>query len=145
MPQQNCLVSTSIDKTVREFDLRVPVSLVAEHSEHKRSVLALACSDTCVYTGGEDKKVCVWDRRSQNILQTVKVRPPCGALSLSHTHTHTHGTAQLAAVVSDLHCGYGKLSCSGQKKVTIFNCTHGTLAKLSVSSTLLYIKSQILL
>ena len=38
-------------------------------------------------------------------------------------NTHTQSTAQLAAVLSDLHCGYG---CSDQIKVTILNYSHGT-------------------
>lgn len=72
-PQPSCLVTSSYDKKVREFDLRVPVSLVADHQEHKKPVLAVASSEHYVYSGGEDKSVCVWDRRGRGILQTVKV------------------------------------------------------------------------
>ena len=72
-PQPNTLVTSSYDKSVREFDLRVPVSLVADHREHKKAVLTLACSEDYVYSGGEDKAVCVWDRRGRGVLQTVKV------------------------------------------------------------------------
>lgn len=73
-PQPSCLVSTSYDKTVREFDLRVPISLVADHQEHKKPVLALATTENYVYSAGEDRTVCMWDRRSRNILQSQKVR-----------------------------------------------------------------------
>lgn len=72
-PQPSCLVTSSYDKKVREFDFRVPVSLVADHQEHKKPVLAVASSEHYVYSGGEDKTVCVWDRRGRGILQTVKV------------------------------------------------------------------------
>jgi hypothetical protein len=109
LPEPNTLVSTTYDKRVKEFDLRMPPSLVAEHTEHRAPVLALACSDSYVYTGGEDKCVCVWDRRSHQVLQTVK----------------------LPRLVSGLHCSYGKLSCSGQKRITIFDISQGTLTKLS--------------
>ena len=72
-PQPSCLVTSCYDKRVREFDLRVPVSLVADHQEHKKPVLALASSEYYVYSGGEDKTVCVWDRRARSLLQTLKV------------------------------------------------------------------------
>ena len=42
---------------------------------------------------------------------------------------------QLPRLVSGLHCGYGKLSCSGQKRITIFDISQGTLTKLSVNYT----------
>ena len=76
-PQPSCLVTGCNDKKVREFDLRVPVSLVADHQEHKKPVLSLASSEDYVYSGGEDKTVCVWDRRGRGVPQTVKV---------GHTH-----------------------------------------------------------
>ena len=49
------------------------MSLVAEHTEHRGPVIALASAGPYVYTGGEDRVVRVWDRRSHQILQTVKV------------------------------------------------------------------------
>ena len=92
IPQPNSLVTCNVDKHVREFDLRTPVSLVAEHCVHRRSVLALACSEQCVYSGGEEGSVCVWDRRSRQVLQTLKVSSSytiyqlCNiALTLYHT------------------------------------------------------------
>ena len=72
-PQPSCLATTSYDKKVREFDLRLPVSLLASHQEHRKPVLALASTENYLYSGGEDKTVCVWDRRTRKILQTVKV------------------------------------------------------------------------
>ena len=92
-PHRDCLVSGSYDRTVREFDLRVPVSLSAEHHEHKGPVVSLACSGDYVYTGGEDRRVCVWDRRTRQILQTVKVWADILStitMWATHTHTHTH-------------------------------------------------------
>ena len=160
LPEPNTLVSTTYDKRVKEFDLRMPPSLVAEHTEHRAPVLALACSDSYVYTGGEDRCVCVWDRRSHQVLQTVKVpitysfkQPPTpSSLILIFTHIHTDFIMiidlhvpicppssmlyiQLPRLVSGLHCGYGKLSCSGQKRITIFDISQGTLTKLSVNYT----------
>lgn len=73
LPEPNALITTTYRKKVREFDLRVPVSLVAEHMEHRGPVIALASAGPYVYTGGEDRVVRVWDRRSHQILQTVKV------------------------------------------------------------------------
>ena len=66
-------MTSSVDKRVREFDLRIPVSLVTDHQEHSRPVMALTCSENYVYSGGEDKTLCVWDRRSQSVLQTLRV------------------------------------------------------------------------
>lgn len=87
-------MTSSNDKKVREFDLRVPVSLVADHQEHKKPVLTLASSEHYVYSGGEDKSVCVWDRRARGVLQTVKVSctmecAMCGVLYLSITLSST--------------------------------------------------------
>ena len=53
--------------------MRVPVSLVADHQEHTGPVLGLTCSKNYVYSGGEDKKLCVWDRRARSVLQTLRV------------------------------------------------------------------------
>ena len=36
-------------------------------------------------------------------------------------------------LVSGLYCGHGRLSCSGQKRVTIFDSSQGTITKLSVN------------
>ena len=55
IPQSNLLVTCSADKTVREFDLRVPVSLLANHQRHRHVVVGVACSESYVYSGGEDK------------------------------------------------------------------------------------------
>ena len=66
-------MTSSVDKRVREFDLRISVSLVTDHQEHSRPVMALTCSENYVYSGGEDKTLCVWDRRSQSVLQTLRV------------------------------------------------------------------------
>ena len=72
-------MTSSVDKGVREFDLRIPVSLVTDHQEHSRPVMALTCSENYVYSGGEDKTLCVWDRRSQSVLQTLRV---CGHVAM---------------------------------------------------------------
>ena len=97
LPEPNTLVSTTYDKRVKEFDLRMPPSLVAEHTEHRAPVLALACSDSYVYTGGEDRDVCVWDKRSHQVLQTMQVpitysfqlpASPSSLIIISLTHTH---------------------------------------------------------
>ena len=53
--------------------MRVPVSLVADHQEHTGPVLGLTCSKNYVFSGGEDKKLCVWDRRARSVLQTLRV------------------------------------------------------------------------
>ncbi len=75
VPQQGTLVSGSWDKHVRMFDLRMPVSVVADHCEHSKPVLCLTTSGDYVYSGSEDKTVCVWDRRAQQLLQKVRVCP----------------------------------------------------------------------
>lgn len=76
LPNANTLITTCHDKAVREFDLRTPISVVADHRRHKKAVLALAVNGQYVYTGGEGNTVCVWDRRSRDILQNVKVCHP---------------------------------------------------------------------
>ena len=73
IPEPNSLVTCGVDRRVREFDMRVPVSLVADHHEHTGPVLGLTCSKNYVYSGGEDKKLCVWDRRARSVLQTLRV------------------------------------------------------------------------
>lgn len=137
-PQPSCLVTSSYDKKVREFDLRVPVSLVADHQEHKKPVLAVASSEHYVYSGGEDKSVCVWDRRGRGILQTVKVCCHCSLV----VYLCLYGDVlmnlmfpipQLNSLVKSVHCGYGRLSCAGQTTVTIFDSSQGTLNQISVS------------
>ena len=66
-------MTCGVDRRVREFDMRVPVSLVADHHEHTGPVLGLTCSKNYVFSGGEDKKLCVWDRRARSVLQTLRV------------------------------------------------------------------------
>ena len=73
MPEPNVLVSGSYDKQVRVLDMRVPVSVVSSHQEHSRPVLCLAATEHYLYSGSEDKNVCVWDRRAEQILQREKV------------------------------------------------------------------------
>ena len=73
MPQPNVLASGSYDKQVRVLDMRVPVSVVSSHQEHSRPVLCLAVTEHHLYTGSEDKSVCVWDRRAERLLQRIKV------------------------------------------------------------------------
>ena len=73
MPQPAVLVSGCHDKHVREFDLRIPISVVNGHQEHAKPVLCLAATEQYVYSGSEDKTVCVWDRRAQQQLQKIKV------------------------------------------------------------------------
>ncbi len=80
MPQSGTLVSGSCDKHVRIFDLRIPVSVVALHHEHTKPVLCLAATDNYVYSGSEDKSLCVWDRRAQRLLQRIKVSVYVGPL-----------------------------------------------------------------
>ena len=53
--------------------MRVPVSVVSSHQEHSRPVLCLAATEHYLYSGSEDKSVCVWDRRADQLLQRVKV------------------------------------------------------------------------
>ena len=73
MPEENTLVSGSYDKNVRLFDLRVPISEMASYKEHSKPVLCLAATDRYIYSGSEDKSLCVWDRRAQSQLQKIKV------------------------------------------------------------------------
>ena len=77
MPQPNVLASGSYDKQVRVLDMRMPVSVVASHQEHSRPVLCLAATEHHLYTGSEDKSVCVWDRRAERLLQRIKVCTVC--------------------------------------------------------------------
>ena len=66
-------MSASYDKNVRLFDLRVPISEVASYKEHSKPVLCVAATDRYIYSGSEDKSLCVWDRRAQSQLQKIKV------------------------------------------------------------------------
>ena len=45
-------------------------------------VVGVACSESYVYSGGEDKCVMVWDRRQRRVLQTVRV---CSLFQLDMT------------------------------------------------------------
>ena len=83
-------MTSSVDKRVREFDLRIPVSLVTDHQEHSRPVMALTCSENYVYSGGEDKTLCVWDRRSQSVLQTLRVCAHSYILTCCNASLVTH-------------------------------------------------------
>lgn len=56
----------------------------------------------------------------------------CGVLLVSAPYH-----PQFNSLVSSVHCGYGKVSCAGQKVVTIYDSTQGTLKKISVSVYLL--------
>ena len=76
MPSPDLLVSACQDRHVRLLDLRLPVSVAGQHKTHKRSVLCVAASHNYVYSGGEDKSVCVWDIRKQAVLDQVTVSLP---------------------------------------------------------------------
>ena len=73
IPQRDVLVSASYDKTVRELDIRTPVSIHSSHTQHTKPVLSLTTTDRYIYSASEDKTVCVWDRRGQGELQRVLV------------------------------------------------------------------------
>ena len=73
MPEPNVVVTGSYDKHVRLLDLRQPVSVQSSYKEHTRPVLTLAATDWYIYTGSEDKTLCVWDRRNEKELQRIKV------------------------------------------------------------------------
>ena len=55
------------------MDLRTPVSVQHFHQEHSRPVLCVAAGNGVVYSGSEDKTVCVWDLRAQRLLQKLQV------------------------------------------------------------------------
>ncbi|XP_064386257.1 F-box/WD repeat-containing protein 9-like [Halichondria panicea] len=74
MPQPNQLVSTCQDKRVREIDLRQPIGVTICHTEHTQSVLSVAANERFIYSGSEDKSVCVWDRRAHKLLQRIKLK-----------------------------------------------------------------------
>lgn len=55
------------------IDLRLPFPVQSEYKLHKKSVLSVMACDNYIYSGSEDNTVCVWDRRSENLLQRVTV------------------------------------------------------------------------
>jgi len=67
------------------MDLRLPVSVTCHHKTHRRSVLCVAAIHNYVYSGSEDKNVCVWDVRKQEMLEQISVSVcvgGCVAMSL---------------------------------------------------------------
>lgn len=73
IPGRDQLISSCYDKHVRVMDLRTPVSVQHFHQEHSRPVLCVAAGNGVVYSGSEDKTVCVWDLRAQRLLQKLQV------------------------------------------------------------------------
>ena len=61
------------DKHVRVMDLRTPVSVQQFHQQHSRPVLSVVATDRVVYSGSEDKTLCVWDLRARGLLQKLQV------------------------------------------------------------------------
>lgn len=55
------------------MDFRTDFSVSAQHQCHQSSVLTVAASEHYIYSGSEDKTLCVWDRRAQNMLQKIPV------------------------------------------------------------------------
>ena len=73
IPTRDQLISSCYDKHVRVMDLRTPVSVQQSHQHHSKPVLCVAGKDTLVYSGSEDKSLCVWDLRAQRLLQKLQV------------------------------------------------------------------------
>lgn len=73
IPERDQLISSCYDKHVRVMDLRTPVSVQYFHQEHSKPVLCVAASHGIVYSGSEDKTLCVWDLRAQRLLQKLQV------------------------------------------------------------------------
>lgn len=67
------LVSACQDKHVRVMDLRAPFTVSAQHRTHQSSVLCVAAAEHYIYSGGEDKKLHVWDLRNSKLLQKIQV------------------------------------------------------------------------
>ena len=55
------------------MDLRTPVSVQQSHKQHTKPVLCVAAADNLVYSGSEDKSLCVWDLRAEALLQKLEV------------------------------------------------------------------------
>ena len=55
------------------MDLRTPVSVQQFHKQHAKPVLCVAATENVVYSGSEDRSLCVWDLRAQRLLQKLEV------------------------------------------------------------------------
>ena len=73
IPERDQLISSCYDKHVRVMDLRTPVSVQYSHQQHSKPVLCVAASSGVIYSGSEDKSLCVWDLRAQRLLQKLQV------------------------------------------------------------------------
>lgn len=73
IPERDQLISSCYDKHVRVMDLRTPVSVQHFHQEHSKPVLCVAASNGVIYSGSEDRTLCVWDLRGQRLLQKLQV------------------------------------------------------------------------
>ena len=73
MSARDQLISSCYDKHVRVMDLRTPVSVQQFHQHHSRPVLSVAATDRVVYSGSEDKTLCVFDLRARGLLQKLQV------------------------------------------------------------------------
>ena len=73
IPERDQLISSCYDKHVRVMDLRTPGSVQHFHHEHSKPVLCVAASNGVVYSGSEDKTLCVWDLRAQRLMQKLQV------------------------------------------------------------------------
>ena len=73
IPARDQLISSCYDKYVRVMDLRTPVSVQHSYKEHSKPVLCVAAANGVVYSGSEDKTLCVWDLRAQRLLQKLQV------------------------------------------------------------------------
>ena len=63
------------------MDLRTPVTVTAYHRTHRRSVLCVSASSNYVFSGGEDRLLCVWDIRKTAVLDQITVRMEVGVAS----------------------------------------------------------------
>ena len=69
------LVAGCFDKTIRVIDPRT-FSEVAMLKNHTRTVLCLHVDDDVIVSGGEDKTLCIFDRRAGKLRKTVKLASP---------------------------------------------------------------------
>ncbi|XP_072255584.1 F-box/WD repeat-containing protein 9 [Pyxicephalus adspersus] len=67
------LVAGTYDKRVSVFDPRAAHPLIKSRKLHSSPVLSLAADDRYILSSGEDRTLVVFDRRTNTVLQTIKM------------------------------------------------------------------------